>query len=143
MPPSNVEVVRTFLEGLARGSPRMELGELFDLGVNAGIIAPDFELMPARDLEAGKTYRGRDGAIEFMRRWIEDFDDWTFEVEEMVDAPPDKVVAVMTQRGTGKGSGVPVELRHGAIYELEAGRIVRARLYIDPEEPFRAAGLRS
>jgi ketosteroid isomerase-like protein len=37
---------------------------------------------------------------------------------------------------------VPVEVRLATIYELEGGRIVRMRIYLDPTEALEAAGLR-
>jgi ketosteroid isomerase-like protein len=141
MPSRNVEVVRTALEGYSAGTSPSELGERFDLGVSAGLIHPEHELIPARDLGGGMVYRGREGWVEFMGSWIEDFEDWTFELEEIIEGPGDRVVAVITQRGIGKGSRVPVELRHSAVHDLKDGRVVRSQLFLDPKEAYAAAGL--
>jgi len=84
---------------------------------------------------------GRKGFIEFMRYWTEDFEGWSNQVERLIDAGNDRVVGVFRQSATGKESGVPVEVRLGAIYELEGGRIVRMRIYLDPTEALEAAGL--
>jgi len=45
------------------------------------------------------------------------------------------------QWATGKGSRVPVELQFAVVYELEAGRIVRSRAYLDPADALEAVGL--
>ena len=43
-----------------------------------------------------------------MRLWTEQFDDYSFQVERLIDAGRDRVVALVRQAGTGKESGVPV-----------------------------------
>ena len=45
------------------------------------------------------------------------------------------------QSATGKGSGAPVELKVGQVYELEDGRIVRVTNYLGHAEALEAAGL--
>jgi ketosteroid isomerase-like protein len=134
-----VEAVRrgfeAFQEGLARGDP----GAFFD----SGVVAPDLEwILPLQAQAPGlrPVYRGRDEFNEFMRTWTEDFD-WSIELERMIDAGGDLVVGVFHQRATGKGSGVPVELRMGLLFELEDGRIIRMRNFLDPAEALEAAGL--
>jgi hypothetical protein len=50
-------------------------------------------------------------------------------------------VAFLHQSALGKGTGVPVDLRYGAVFELVRGRIVRTTLYPDPGDALEAAGL--
>ena len=104
-------------------------------------IATDIELIPARELSGPRSYRGRDGIVEFMRTWTEDFDDWSIEDERLIDAPGDRVVALASQTAIGKGSSVPVELRYGMVFELEDGQVIRIRNYLDPNEALEAAGV--
>jgi ketosteroid isomerase-like protein len=139
-----IDVVRNLLRGQSEGVREGDLGRLFDLAVDTGLVHPEFELIPARELAAPETiYRGRTGFLEFTLMWTEDFEDWSTELAEAADASGDRVAAVVRQRGTGKGSGVPTELRHGALYEFVGERLRRVRLYVDPDEPFEVAGLRS
>jgi ketosteroid isomerase-like protein len=79
--------------------------------------------------------------IKFMRTWTEDFEDWSFRVERLIDAGENRVVALTHQSGTGKGSRVPVDLHHGGVFELEDGRITRLRIYGTTKEALEAAGL--
>jgi ketosteroid isomerase-like protein len=137
MSEENVDVVRrgfaAFQEGLARGEP----GAFFD----SGVVAPDAEwILPPNAPGFRPVYRGRDEFLDFMRTWTEDFD-WSIELERVIDAGGDRVVGVFHQRATGKGSGVPVELRMGLLYELEGGRIIRMTNYLNPADALEAAGL--
>ena len=137
MSQENVEIVRRAFEefktGLATGNPTAP----FDSGLNA----PDAEwILPPNSPGFRRVYAGRDGFLDFMRTWTEDFE-WSIELERVVDAGDDRVVGVFRQRATGKASGVPVELHMGLVYELQDGQIVRMRNYLDPAEALEAAGL--
>jgi hypothetical protein len=77
-----------------------------------------------------------------MRRWSEDFDDLVVESEEIIDTDNDRVVVTARWYGTGKGSGIPVELRHGAVCTLETRRVKRVELFIAPNDALQAVGLR-
>lgn len=137
MSQGSVELVRrgfeAFQSALATGDP----GAAFD----SGVFAPDLEwILPPHSPGFRDVYRGREGFIEFMGTWTEDFD-WSIELESVIDAGDDQAVAVFHQRATGKGSGVPVELRMACLYGLRAGRVVRIRNFVDPAEALKAAGL--
>jgi hypothetical protein len=41
-----------------------------------------------------------------MRVWTEQFDDFSLQVERLIDAGDDRVVALIRQSATGKESGV-------------------------------------
>jgi ketosteroid isomerase-like protein len=145
MSQENVEVVRRAIEvflGVGPGDP----GAVFDEFVRQGIVASNLEWragprggVGVAGLEDGV---GRAGYVDFMRRWTEDFDDFGVEPEEIIDADNDRVVAITRQYGTGKGSGMPVEIRTGAVFTLEAGRITRVDVFLEPNDALKAAGLR-
>jgi len=136
MSEENVEIVRklivAFQEGLERGDP----GAAYDMGT----LAADAEWVTP-DLMGGESFIGREGFIEFMRRWTEDFDDWVVQIEQLIDAGDDRVVGLFHQRATGRNSGVPVELEQAVVYDLDRGRVVRMRNYTDRTKALEAAGL--
>ena len=139
MSEENVEIVRGVFESFQASVERGDFRR--PDAIEAGLLDTDFEWVPATEIPTAESYRGLDGFAEFMETWIEDFDRWSIELEELVDAGNDCVVAIARQDATGKGSGAPVELKFGQLYELEAGRVIRIRSFLDPAQAMEAAGL--
>jgi ketosteroid isomerase-like protein len=137
MSQENVEIVRQVLEAFQRGLEHDDPGAAF----NTGMVAADAQWIPGRGFPGPRNYRGREGFIDFMRNWTEDFEGWSNRTERLIDAGHSRVVGVFRQSARGKESGVPVEVRLATIYELEGGQIVRMRIYLDPSEALEAAGL--
>ncbi len=137
MSQENVEIVErivaAFQEGMEKGDP----GAVLDTGA----LASDFEWVPDPELAGFTPSRGREGFVEFMRTWTEDFESWSLQLERLIDAHEDRVVALALQTALGKGSGVPVELHFGQVYEFENGQVVRIRTFTDPAKALEAAGL--
>jgi ketosteroid isomerase-like protein len=138
MSEENVEVVQRLLEAFNAGWERGDPGALFD----SGTVADDLEFVVFPGLPGHPpSYRGRAGFTAFMRTWTEDFADWSIEYERMIEASDNRVVALTLQRATGKGSGAPVELHFGQVFEIEDGRVIRLRNFPDFAEALEAAGL--
>ena len=138
MSQENVEIVRRGFEGFRAGLARGDPGAVFD----SGVLAPDAEWIPAPNTPGLRpVYRGREGFVEFMGTWTEDFG-WSIELERLIDAGNDRVVAMFHQHATGSASGATVELHMALLYELENGRVIRMRNFPDPAEALEAAGLR-
>jgi ketosteroid isomerase-like protein len=138
MSQENVEIVRRVFEEFQAGMERGDPGAFFD----SETVADDYEWITDAPLDGTSLWRGREGFVEFVRTWTEEFEDWSIQVERWIDAGDDRVVALTHQSATGKGSGVPVELNLGQVYELEDGRIARVRNYLGHAEALEAAGLR-
>jgi ketosteroid isomerase-like protein len=137
MSEENVEIVRRLFEAFQDGFQRGDPGAVFD----SGLLAADLEWRPFPGFPGPHSYRGRDGFVEFWRTWTEDFEGWSVENERLIDAPDERIVALVHQSATGKESGVPVELHFGMVYELDDGRVTRIRNYPDPAQALEAAGL--
>jgi ketosteroid isomerase-like protein len=134
----NVEIVRRVYEAWWAGLDRGDPGAAFDTEP----IADDFEFtLEGFEFEGRSVWRGRDEYVEWFRTWTGEFEDWSLQLERLIDAGHDRVVALTHQSGTGKGSGVPVELNLGAVFELNDGLVVRMRTYLSQAEPLEAAGL--
>ena len=137
MSEENVEIVRRLWEEFQAGLERGDPGAWLD----PEAVADDFEWSVSTPLDGRSVWLGREGFVEFVRTWTEQFDDWSIWVERWIDAGGDRVVALTRQTATGKGSRVPVELKLGQVWEFEAGRLARARVYLDHKEALEAAGL--
>jgi len=133
----NVELARQLFDEFQAGLDRGDPGALFD----SKLVAGDCEWILPTPLDGRSVWRGRDGFVAFIRTWTEQFDDWSIRIERWVDAGDDRVVALTRQSATGKGSGVPVELNLGQVWEFDAGRLARVS-YVTHAEALTAAELR-
>ena len=86
------------------------------------------------------TYHGHDGVAKSTARWTGTWEELEMEVEEMLDTGDD-VVVLLRQTARGRGSGAPVEGVTGWVYTLAGGRIAKVRLFPDPNDALKAAGL--
>ena len=145
MSQENVEVVRRAFELVQEGLRRSDLGAAFDQLVLEGIVASNFEWRAGMRGGVGVAgmgnVGGREGFVELLTTWTEDFDDYEQETEAIIDADNDRVVAITRNHGTGKGSGASVELRTAQVFTFEAGRIARIDVFLKPEAALKAAGL--
>ena len=141
----NVEIVRRLIAMGQEGIQSGDVDRALDEAVAAGLMSPDCEWRGGARGGASVVGVGNEvgskGIGEFLRTWIEDFSDYTLEVEEVIEADENRVVAIQRQGGTGKASGAPVDLRTGSIYTLRAGQVVRIAIFLDPAKALQAAGL--
>jgi uncharacterized protein len=128
----NVELVTRALEG-APDDPEAFFA-VFDRDVDwdtSGGALPDTKT----------HYHGIQGVRDFFRRWIGPFDDFGYEVEEVVDAG-DSVVLLLHQWGSGKGSGITVDSRFWQVWTLRNGKVVRFQHFPEKARALEAAGVR-
>jgi ketosteroid isomerase-like protein len=136
MSQENVEIVRRSFEAFRAGVERHDYAAL-----DPEALADDFEWIVAEPLDGRSVWRGLAGFVEFTRTWTEQFEGWSIRVERLIDAGDDQAVALTHQWATGKGSGVPVELNLGQVWELDAGQVTRVTNYLTHAEALEAAGL--
>ena len=84
---------------------------------------------------------GVDQANQWLARWTEPFNDWSIEVEEIIDAG-DQVVAIVHQRGTARHGGPEVGMRIAQVWTFRDGLAARMEMYADKAEALEAVGLR-
>ena len=126
-------VFEEFQAAMERGDP--------DAWFDSEAVSDDFEWILPAGLDWRSVWRGREEFVEFMRTWTAEFEGWSIRIDRLIDAGDDRVVAFTHQSATGRGSGVPVELNLGQVYELEDGRLIRARNYLSHAEALEAVGL--
>ena len=128
MSQENVALIERTLGGARRNPPA--LWEILDDDVIWQVEMPDHP----------PTYHGPEGVREFFRRWVGTFDEWDYEVPEVIDAG-DSVVSHIHQWGRGKGSGVTVDQNFWQVWTIRDGKIVRAAVHSEKAEALEAVGL--
>jgi ketosteroid isomerase-like protein len=99
-------------------------------------LDPDVEW---KQVEQPMAVQGREGVLGAWEEWSEPFqDDLHASVEELIDAG-DKVIAVVRHRGTGKQSGVQLDLRSYLVYTIRSGKITRMIEYTERADALSAA----
>ncbi len=129
MSQDNVEIVRRTWDAFLAG----------DFPTALSYIEPDVE-WDGTNLPDGRVGRGHEAILDHVARWADAWEEWTVEVERIVDAGSDQVALFMRERGRSS-SGLRMDERHSELYKLKDGMIVRRQGFSDPDEALEAAGL--
>ena len=132
---ANAEIVRRAYAAAGGSEP--------DVDTLVELYAPDHVLTTEWGIGERKRYRGLDGYLEARAETGELLGDFRNELEDVVDAGDEVVVAVVRASGRGQASGTPVEMRLGAVVRLRDGKIVDTEYFVDVDQALAAAGLKS
>jgi ketosteroid isomerase-like protein len=88
------------------------------------------------------VYRGHTACRGFLQGRYEDWENRRFEPMEILDAPPNAVVALGRMRGKGRASGVDVEANSVTVWTLRHGNVSQIKLYRTRAEALKAVGLK-
>ncbi|TMK23758.1 MAG: hypothetical protein E6G62_10765 [Actinobacteria bacterium] len=93
-------------------------------------VHPEVEIdYSGSDAPDASIYRGHDACRAFVQGRYEDFEQRSFDATELIDAPPNAVVAVGRMRGTGRASGVAVEADSVTLWTLRDEKVSNIKLY--------------
>jgi ketosteroid isomerase-like protein len=129
MSETNVAVVRRMLEAFIRN----------DLETTLACLDPDIE-WDGTNLPDGKIARGLDAVLDHAARWADMWEGWEVELEDVIDAGGDKVIAFIRERGRSK-AGLEMDEQHSELYIVRAGRIIYRKGFSDPHEALVEADL--
>jgi ketosteroid isomerase-like protein len=131
-----------FIEGLLAASTGMDkqalLAALPDL--IAQTFTPDIEWVEDPQRADRRVYRGHEAVLQSWERWLEQWEDYGFEVERVIDCGDD-VLVVAGEHGRGATSGVSVRAHNYAVFTIREGKIARYREFYDEQQAREAAGL--
>jgi ketosteroid isomerase-like protein len=103
-------------------------------------LDPQIEWRGYTHIPESGTLEGRDEVKAWLERFLDAWEQLEIEVTELIDAG-EQVVALVRFRGSGKGSGVPVEGGTDAhVWTVRDGRIVAVTLYQGTREALKAIG---
>ena len=132
-----------FLEGLFAGAADMDKQALLDAlpELIAQTCDPKIEWVEDPRRADRRIYRGHEGVRESWERWLENFEEWGFEAERMVDCG-DKVLVYAREEGRGSLSGGTISQRIYTVYTFRDGKIARYEEFYEEDDALKAAGLR-
>jgi ketosteroid isomerase-like protein len=132
MSEKQVDVVRGHIEAFqAQDAPRT-------LSFLDPHVVLDMSRIGGIDSEA---FYGQEALAEFVRRYSGTFEEYRYEVERLTDLGSGAVLAVLTEAGRGKGSGVPVHRSVATLYTVIDGKIARITHFRTEQDALEAAGL--
>lgn len=130
MSEENVEVVRRAVGALAKGDVDAYLACCSD---DVQLLSPIFELEGAHEGPAG------------IRRLFADMQDaipdFQLDVERIEAVGPERAIAFLRWKASGRTSGVPVDFSVSSVYDLGGGLIERVRIFRDRQAALEAVGL--
>ena len=138
MSQQNVELVQGLFAGVAGADRQTLLAALPELIAQG--CDPEIEWVEHPDRADARIYRGHSGVLESWERWLENFDQYSFEVEEIVDCGDD-VLVVGREEARGAASGAPVSLRDYWVMTFRDGKLLRYREFTEERAARQAAGL--
>jgi ketosteroid isomerase-like protein len=138
---NNVELVRAMwphqidvVELLADSERRGEL---------AAGLAPDVDVSFIANAPGvpDLRYRGAEGLTEGWRDWLEPYESYRLEIEDVIDAGDEDVVVPVRVSARTRRDGVLVERSPAAICTVNGRQIVRVRFYLDRDQALEAVEL--
>jgi uncharacterized protein len=133
MSQENVEIVREAMDAFNRRD--------FDAFVPR--FQPDVEWDDSEGFPGvGGVYHGRAGVREWWETWLEAWESFHFEIEEITEGSGDRVLFGGLGTGRGKGSGVETQARTWYVLWFEDGKLAGRKLFWTRDDAIEAAGLR-
>jgi hypothetical protein len=86
----------------------------------------------------GELVWGHDDVQRAMRRYLDSWESYRFDLEDIAEVAPGRVVGICRERGVD-AEGVAVDRRFGGLWVVEAAKIVSWATYLTPKEAVRAA----
>jgi ketosteroid isomerase-like protein len=133
--PANAEVVRRLAEVAWRDR---------DIDAALEMIDPNavFDWSDSRAPYGGR-FDGHRALREFFQVFVDAWEEWNVEFEEVIEADLGTVLIVTHVIARGKGSGVPVEAHGASIWSVRDGRVMGAKLFQSKDEALAALGRES
>jgi ketosteroid isomerase-like protein len=129
MSEESVAVVRGMWEAFMRGD--------FENSLSA--FDPDIE-WDGTNLPDGAISHGLDAVVDHVTKWADMWETWEVELEDVIDAGEDQVVAFIRERGRTK-AGLELNERHSELYRVRNGKIAYRKGFSDADQALDAAGL--
>jgi SnoaL-like protein len=129
-PPPNVDLVTLF---------RSEAGTSRLFETLAPFLQDDFIAAGSRIQDS--EFVGLAGLKRGWADWLEPWESYRVEIEDVLDAGGDAVVVLTRDFGRRAGMEVEVSIQGAAVWTVRDGKIARATFYTNRDDALKAAGL--
>ena len=102
---------------------------------------PELVWVGPADWPENAPVSGRETVWDFAVSLNEPWEDGSYDLKELIDCENDVVVAHVTRRVRGKGSGVEAEFDYWNVVTFRAGIWTRSEWFAERHEALEAAGL--
>jgi ketosteroid isomerase-like protein len=126
--PASLELVKIALQAYGNGDSEIALA----------LTAPLIRWDERASRPDGDLVWGHDKVARAMRRYLDSWDEYRFDLEDLAEVGPGKVVGICRERGKPK-DGAAVDRRFGGLWVVEHGKITSWATYLTPREAVRAA----
>jgi ketosteroid isomerase-like protein len=126
--PASLELVKIALQAYGNG----------DCEIALGLADPLIRWDERASRPDGDLVWRREDVQRAMRRYLDGWESYSFELEDIAEVGPGKVVGICRERGKPE-DGVSVDRRFGALWVVEDSKIVSWVSYLTPKEAIRAA----
>ena len=134
----NVEFIRNLFSAGASMDKQALLDALPELIPQ--VADPDVEWIEDPTRVDSRTYRGHDGVLASWKQWLDEWDEYGFEIERLVDCG-EEVFVVARESGSGAASGATVSSHIYLVVTVREQKIRRWREFYDESAARNAAGL--
>ncbi len=132
MSQENVELVRRTIDALNR----REIDQAVE------VAHEDFEADWSNSIAPhGGFYRGRERARELFEAFLEAWDEFRWEPQEIIEVDESRIVVANRVRGRGRGSGVEVDATGAQLWTINRGKVRSVKLYQSKADALKAVGL--
>ena len=126
--PASLELVKIALQAYGNG----------DCEIALALADPLIRWDERASRPDGDLVWGDDEVQRAMRRYLDGWEQYRFDVEGIAEVGPGKVVGICRERGKPT-NGVQVDRRFGGLWVVKDGKIVSWATYLTPKEAVRAA----
>ena len=130
MSQENVEIVRAIYEAVDRG----------DLDDAYSYMHPDIEFHTYVHAPEAGVYRGKAAVREYNETLFGQFESLRIELDELVDAGGDRVVAVTTQYAIPKGGQQEIEVHMAEVWTVRDFLLAERYSFSTKDQALEAAG---
>ena len=113
-----------------------------DEGAMHALYDSEFEMTEAPATPGAATVSGPEGMRRYLAGWRRNWAEWSWEPQEFMDLPPDRVLVVARLWLRGLRGGVAVERHWAYVFTLRDGKLIRQDGFDDKDAALEAVGLR-